>query len=143
MSTNFYYKVKKGPFAALAPLHVGLRAGGWVFQFQAFSIPAQQHEFWDGSHQLCVQLELPDLIIKSAADWKAFMAEHEGEIIDEYNMPLTQAQFWEMIERLAPATPGLRNAMQNKEQCEAGPPNPYEMEWRDAQGYPMSLNNFS
>ena len=88
MSTNFYWIPGDAlPARADEQIHIGLRAGGWSFQFQGY--PQEKH-----ANGKPVK---GSLAVRSWAEWKQLLASG-GRIVDEYDAEHTLAEFAQIVE---------------------------------------------
>ena len=76
MGTNYYVKRDPCPHCGRSDdrLHIGKSSFGWTFTFQGTET------------------------IRSEADWRAELAKPDVIIQDEYDRPVTQEEFWLMVE---------------------------------------------
>lgn len=143
----------------ILPIHIGLFVGGSSFSFQAFKYegsPAQERAFEVscGIFVLVPVPEVPPISITSFADWKELLLQPGGVIESEDGEILTAEEFIEMVEvRLNPKTGSwgngknarpLSNRFDLLEKMKGiyGPVDP-ERNWKDADGYSFSMENFS
>lgn len=149
MSTNFYYRTFTGPFKGFKTLHIGKRSGGWQFTFQAYDESEGTVTMTSPASALGAIVELPHLSLRSAQDWKDFMSKNSGRIEDEYGTVFSNSEFWQMVDEHAPGKTWvtgepLLNHFDElvKNQNRYGKINP-DIDWKDAEGFSMTLSNFS
>lgn len=143
MSTNFYYRIEKGPLSKLEPLHIGLCLPAHIFHFKAYTIEAQVHTLTDTTGQLRMKVKMPALSLKSAADWRAFMKENDGVVLDEVGTPITIEDFWALVQEHSKQGKFSSNVFFNRPILEQGPGEdmPDITEWRDGEGFAVSRVN--
>lgn len=162
MSTNYYWNPKGTPFAqqltvSLEPLHIGKTAGGWSFMFRAYDCTVDEAvvELEQGiKAQLKVGLQLK---LRSWQDWKAFLAEQGGQILDEYDSQVPIEEFLAMVEGAfspkatwAPSGQPLLNhfdyIMTDPQYAGSYVRDEYAkgvLHWKDAEGYSFTMSEFS
>jgi hypothetical protein len=90
MGTNYQFRAKKaetytacGNTKEPVEFHIGKSSVGWTFNFRGYRDGSQSPT---GKPIIC------------AADWKEAMKQIAGEIIDEYDRPMPQEEFWALVE---------------------------------------------
>ena len=143
MSTNFYFIPSEGPLAAFGRLHLGKSCGGAQFIFQAYVEEGGKRQISVSNTGLSLEIEVPRIVVKSWADWKALLRATAGQIESEYGTAYTIDEFEKEIAEHAPGVPGLRSPYDTLVAGEAqwGKVEP-ERNWKDAEGFSFSNYDF-
>jgi hypothetical protein len=160
MSTNFYLKPAPGsPLAVFCPLHIGLSAGGWSFDVQAYrhaGTPEGQ-KLHEVAPHLSVQVTVPAtpaFKIESWADWKALILQEGAEVVSEYGDTTDKQAFITRVENDLHSTKGrwnhthpLKNSLvefRKQQHCNQDAACFDKTQyWLDADGYAVSICEFS
>lgn len=159
MSTNYYWKPQGTKFAEGCPgklgdIHIGKVSGGWSFSFRGYNIePGVMLLSLPQGMTTEVELNLT-MKIRSVADWKKFLAEQGGTIVDEYGVPLSLEEFHTLVEDWGPN--GIwgptKERLKNHHDYMLTEPRYASMRkeymdetqhWKDAEGYSFQLQEFS
>jgi hypothetical protein len=143
MSTNIYFTPTDGPLVAFGRLHIGKFSGNQV-SFQAYDEEGGKKQVSVNPQAgLSMEVDIPRLVIKSWADWKALLCSTPGEIESEYATPYSIAELEDEIVQLRPGLPGVRSHYDSLVAGEAqwGKIDP-ERNWKDAEGYSFSNYDF-
>jgi hypothetical protein len=151
MGTNYYFKAKAGELAQCGEIHIGKSSGGWAFSFQAYEEEGGERELatsYQGA--LRVKVTIPRLVIKSWAEWQAFLHATAGVIVDEYGSEISLDEFEELVRSLSPGQtwgeggPRLLNHVDHlvENQHRYGKVDP-KRDWKDAQGFSFCAAEFS
>lgn len=153
MSYNYYYRPNpNGKLAALADLHLGKAAAGWLFNFQGYKFAGQDacdHQVDVGGNvRVRVQLPaLPALELTSAQKWVELMKSDGGQIFGEYGLDYSLDSFVQTLEEFHPERGQVAKTERLRCPFEAArlskyPPAPGTA-WKDEEGYAFTLANFS
>lgn len=139
MSTNYYFTPSEdNPLSVFGEIHIGKQSGGWVFSFHGYSLQGGTTRVEvDRYSGLTVPVEIPALVVKSAAMWKETLK--YGVIKNEYGETISAEDFWNnRISRPDETFNGSRLRVHSKEYGGDSDRN-----WIDAEGYSFSGYDFS
>jgi uncharacterized Zn-finger protein len=132
MGTNYQFRTKKsetcghcGHTKEPIEFHIGKSSIGWVFSFRGYR---------DGSQSPTGKP------ILSAADWKNAMKQIAGDVIDEYDRPMSQEAFWALVD--AKKQPLECSGKRSKPLVHAIE-HPSDRDWLDAEGNTFADCSFS
>jgi hypothetical protein len=158
MSTNYYLKPAPGnPLALLSGdangLHLGLKSGGWSLSVQAYRHEATPEKLshMEVSPGLYVQVLVPAtpaLKVESWSDWKQLILEAGAKVFDEYAREIDAAEFISDVETHMHPTKSTVKGVPLLNHCKEVRKRGWwssddNLEWQDAEGFSVSLRQFS
>ena len=153
MSTNFYWiPGPSDPLRVHNRVHIGLRAGGWRFMFQAFATNPGPHpvDIGNGCY-LMVKVPTDQLLnVRSWKEWRHLL-ERSGHVEDDCGRKFTYREFVALVEELGPdAKFNGQPLLDHIDQLRKDPRNSDDAEihddtrnWHDEAGYSFGLSKFS
>lgn len=138
MSTNYYLRFKACTHCGhYHEAHIGKTSAGWSFLFRAYEheVLNEEHPEWGYKAGKESPFGRP---VSSRADWLQVLADHPGEVFDEYER--RQDDFASWIRSLGPPSVEQRRFEDDQTRY----PSYFDPSgWRDAEGFRFEPREFS